>query len=307
MNNTKYLLGISIVGLVLILGLTTSVSAIPYISIGNTTHNFAVVPGQDADITLPIMVKNINVSNASETIKGLQFNVTFNCSMINITNITKVDIVNVPTAPPKTEIYNRLCNNSVIPTGLQKAFCVYMNTSLTLNNKTNASILFATVKDLGNNNCVLRIAFASYTNLTEDVEIGKIKMHVKGMQNYFTTNVTLPMNITIEKMGLNKTVNIINDSSQSQTNLKINGLIKACRGDANKNEGIDPGDKMLLIRATLGQENPNYYGNLTLIKECVDLNGNGEIDPGDKMLLIRATLGPENPNYYNLSADINYI
>ncbi|MDI6730080.1 MAG: hypothetical protein QMD06_00855 [Candidatus Altarchaeum sp.] len=298
MNNTKYLAEISIVGLVLILALIISVSAMPYISIGNTTQNFTVVPGQDADITVPIMVKNINVSNASETIKGLQFNVTFNCSMINITNITKVDVVNIPTALSKTEIYNKLCNNSPMPTGtgLQKVFCVYMNTSLTPNNKTNASILFATVKDLGNNNCVLRIAFASYTKLTGDVEIGKIKIHVKGMQNYFTTNVVLPINITIEKMGLNKSVNIINDSSQYQTDLKINGLIKACRGDAVKDNTIDGSDAKAIRLYTLykmGITNAqNYPGfeDLKNMKDCFDVTGDGEIDGSDAKAIRLYTL-----------------
>ncbi len=294
MNNTKYLAGISIVGLILILGLTISVSAMPYISIGDTTHNFSVVPGQEADITLPIMVKNISVSNVSEAIKALQFNVTFNCSMINITNITNVDIVNVPNAQPKTELYNKLCNNSGMPTGLQKAFCVYMNTFLTPNNKTNASILFATVKDLGNNNCVLRIAFASYTNLTGDVEIGKIKMRVKGMPNYFYTNVSLPMNITIEKMGLNKTVNIINDSSQSQTNLKINGLIKACRGDANVNNGTDFGDAIKIAKYVTEKINQSdFSGSYPFedFKSCVDVNGNNESDFGDAIKIAKYVTG----------------
>jgi len=128
------------------------------------------------------------------------------------------------------------------------------------------------------------------------VEIGKIKMHVKGMQNYFTTNFTLPMNITIEKMGLNKTVNIINNLSQSQANLKINGLIKACRGDATRDGNVDIDDGALIYRYKL---NPTYfpslYVNLTDISDCLDINGDGNVDIDDGALIYRYKL---NPTYF---------
>jgi len=304
MNATKYLAGISIVGLVLILGLSANVSAIPYISIGNTTNNFTVVPGQDAEITLPIMVKNINVSNASEKIKGLQFNVTFNCSAINITNITQVDIVNVPSVSQKTERYNELCNgSSLLSLGILKAFCFFMNTTLTNDDRTNASILFATVinNTLGNDICVLRMAFASYKELNEDVVIGKIKMRVKGMPNYFNTNFTLPMNITIEKMGLNKSVNINVTDANIHSQARSNGLIKACRGNLySTDDSIDLLDRMMMIKATLPSTNPNYVP-YSIDLECIDLYYDGSIDLLDRMMMIKATLSSGNPNYMNLS------
>ncbi len=296
MDNTKYLAGISIVGLVLILGLTMSVSAMPYISIGDTTHNFTVVPGQEADISLPIMVMNASDS----PVKLLQFNVTFNCSMINITNITEVNIVNVPSAPSQTEIYNKLCNNSNMPTGLglQKAFCVYMNTSLTSNNKTNASILFVAVKNMSDSThpdqCVLRIAFASYKNVAGDVKIGKIKMHVKGMGNYFNTNFTLPMNITIEKMGSNASanghINVSDANIHSQA--RVNGLIKACRGDASQNGEIDVVDVLYIAQYTV------FLRNLDNIKDCIDVSSDNEVDVTDLLYVAQSTVGVRNLNTY---------
>jgi len=292
MNATKYLAGISIVGLVLILGLSANVSAIPYISIGNTTNNFTVVPGQDAEITLPIMVKNINVSNASEKIKGLQFNVTFNCSAINITNITQVDIVNVPSVSQKTERYNELCNgSSLLNLGILKAFCFFMNTTLT-NDRTNASILFATVinNTLGNDTCVLRMAFASYKELNEDVVIGKIKMRVKGMPNYFNTNFTLPMNITIEKMGLNKSVNINVTDANIHSQAKVNGRIMACRGDANTNNKIGIADAIKIAKYAANKINQTEFSGpypFDDFKLCVDVNEDSEIGIADAIKIAK--------------------
>ncbi|PKP57976.1 MAG: hypothetical protein CVT89_03620 [Candidatus Altiarchaeales archaeon HGW-Altiarchaeales-2] len=295
MNNPKYLAGISIVGLVLILGLSANVSAMPYISIGDTTHNFTVVPGQAADITLPIMVKNINVSNVGETIKGLQFNVTFNCSMINITNITETPIVDVPGGVKVA--YNNVCNNTSIPISLLNAWCFFMNTTLASDNKTNASVLFATVKNLGNGQCVLRIAFASYKNLTEDVEIGKIRMKVGAMPSYLNgssvnTDAMFQMNITIERMGANHSVNIINDSSQSQTNMRVNGLIKACRGDANRQGDINAIDTLFIAQYTANMR------NLDDIKDCLDVNGDGQVNAIDTLFIAQYTANMRNINEY---------
>jgi len=294
---------VSIIGIViltLVFGLSANVSAIPYISIGDTTHNFTVVPGQDAEITLPVIIKNVS----DDPIKALVVNITYNCSQINITNITQVDIVNVPNAQ-LTSVYNKLCNGSDHNFGLLYMFCFYMNTTLTTNNNTNASILVAKINNTGNDKCVLGIAFASYKKIENDTIIAKIKAKVKAMPNYFNTSYTSPLNITVEKMGANHTVNVNVSNVNIQSQVKINGLIKACRGDANINNNIDNGDKMLISRAMLSPGNPNYY-NLTSIMDCVDLNGNGKIDNGDKMLISRATLSSGNPNYYNLSANILY-
>ncbi|PKP58642.1 MAG: hypothetical protein CVT88_06970 [Candidatus Altiarchaeales archaeon HGW-Altiarchaeales-1] len=298
MNTTKYLAEISIVGLILILGLSANVSAMPYISIGDATHNFTVVPGQAADISLPIMVKNAS----DDPVKGLQFNVTFNCSKINITNITEVEIVNVPTDqnPQRTEIYNKLCNGSVMPLGLQKAFCFFMNTTPVLVggvNKTNASILYATVRNISNSThpdqCVLRIAFANYEVLSGNVTIGKIRMKVGAMQNYFNNpNAILPMNITIEKMGANHStyINVSNANIHSQA--RLNGLIKACRGDATR-EGIINGYDALAIAQYMVNKT-----DLSDIKDCLDVTGEGAVNGYDALAIAQYIINKTNINMY---------
>jgi len=274
---------VSIIGIViltLILGLSANVSAIPYISIGNATHNFTVVPGQDAEITLPIIIKNASDS----PIKGLQFNITYNCSQINITNITQVDIINVPNAQ-LTSVYNKLCNGSDHNFGLLYMFCFYMNTTLTANNNTNASILFAAINNTGNDKCVLRIAFASYKKVENDMIIAKIKAKVKAMPNYFTTNYTSPLNITVEKMGANHSVfvNVSNVNIQSQ--VKINGLIKACRGDATKDGNVSAADAMFIAQYKAGLR------NLDEIKECLDVTGDGNVNAADAMFIAQYKAG----------------
>jgi len=296
MDTLKYLGGVSIVGLILIFGLSANVSAMPYISIGDTTHNFTVVPGQDAEITLPILINN--ASDAS--VKGLQFNVTYNNSQIEILNITETPIVD----SSAIKIYNETCNGSSNTLG-DLIFCFYINTTLTAN-KTNASVLFASVKNISNNG-IIRIAFASYKNLTgSQVEIGKIKMKVKPMSNYFNTSYTSPLNITVEKMGANHTVNVNVSNVNIQSQVKINGLIKACRGDANGNGKVgeeDVGDVVLLARYGLGASSSKFY-NLTNISECLDINGNGivgEEDVGDVVLLARYGLGASSSKFYNIS------
>ncbi len=297
MSNTKYLAEISIVGLFLILGLTMNISAMPYISIGNTGHVFTVVPGQDADITLPIMVMNASDSS----VKGLQFNVTFNCSKINITNITQVDIVNVPNAQPNQPIYNKLCNGSatyngtsLLDLGIVKAFCFFRNTTLTSDNKTNASILFATVHNTTQPDiCVLRIAFASHKELSENVTIGKIKMKVKAMPNYFNTNATLQMNITIEKMGRNNSVNghvnVSNANIHSQA--RVDGGIRACRGDATKNGAIEVYDSLYI---------KEYKANLRILDnlDCLDVNNDGKVDIYDSLWIKEYKAGLRDINVY---------
>jgi len=121
------------------------------------------------------------------------------------------------------------------------------------------------------------------------------------MPNYFNTNFTLPMNITIEKMGLNKSVNINVTDANIHSQARSNGLIKACRGNLySTDDSIDLLDRMMMIKATLSTGNPNYVP-YSIDLECIDLYYDGSINLLDRMMMIKATLPSGNPNYMNLS------
>ncbi|MFN3528168.1 MAG: hypothetical protein ACK4YO_03605, partial [Candidatus Altarchaeaceae archaeon] len=122
----------------------------------------------------------------------------------------------------------------------------------------------------------LRVLFASYAKVPNDTVIAKLKVKINAsaLHNYLNTSLCnststdpaciSPLNLIIEKMGANRTNFVVNSSTDANAlNIIKNGLIKACRGDANNNSMIDNGDKMAIIRATLS--GTPYYYNLSEI------------------------------------------
>jgi len=272
-------------GMILMLSLI-NVGAIPQIAIGDTTHNFTVVPGAVNEITLPIVIKN--ATDAS--IKGIQFNMTFNKSVIEILNITEVPIVDVPNMENFSRMENKYCNGTTAMDGL---FCFCARTAInTINNFTNASVMVAKVD---NSIGVLRIAFASYKNLTDSTAtIGKIKMRINAsaLPNYITTNQTSPLNITVEKMGASHTNYVVNSPIDVKNALsaKIDGLVKACRGDPAPPYGVlTAADALAILRHNVGLE------NLTSKKECIDVAPPyGVLTAADALAILRHNVGLEN-------------